>query len=80
MNMKSTIAAAVVAGAFAASGASAATIVLDFEDVNATYPSGYAFVEDYYNGGTSTTEEPAAMERAEPTTVSRFLRTPRQSA
>jgi hypothetical protein len=34
--------------------ASAAVIVLDFENVNASYPSGYAFVNDYYNGGTSS--------------------------
>ncbi|HUG22060.1 PEP-CTERM sorting domain-containing protein [Piscinibacter sp.] len=34
--------------------ANAATIVLDFEGVNATYPSGYAFVQDFYNGGTSS--------------------------
>ena len=32
----------------------AATIVLDFEGVNATYPSGFAFVNDFYNGGTSS--------------------------
>lgn len=28
--------------------------VLDFENINATYPSGYAFVQDYYNGGFSS--------------------------
>ncbi len=28
--------------------------VLDFEGVNATYPSGFAFVESFYNGGTSS--------------------------
>ena len=43
----------VVAFLFAASHAGAATIVLDFEGVNATYPSGYAPVQDFYNGGTS---------------------------
>lgn len=32
----------------------AAVVVLDFEGVNATYPSGYAFVQDFYNGGTSS--------------------------
>jgi hypothetical protein len=31
-----------------------AIIVLDFEGVNATYPSGYAFVQNFYNGGTSS--------------------------
>lgn len=39
---------------FAASASNAATIVLDFEGVNASYPSGFAFVEDFYNGGTSS--------------------------
>jgi hypothetical protein len=28
--------------------------VLDFEGVNATYPSGFAFVDGFYNGGTSS--------------------------
>ncbi len=28
--------------------------VLNFEGVNASYPSGYAFVQDFYNGGTSS--------------------------
>lgn len=31
-----------------------AIIVLDFEGVNATYPSGYANVQNFYNGGTSS--------------------------
>lgn len=31
-----------------------AIIVLDFEGVNATYPSGYAQVLSFYNGGTSS--------------------------
>jgi len=31
-----------------------AIIVLDFEGVNATYPSGHAFVQGFYNGGTSS--------------------------
>jgi hypothetical protein len=34
--------------------ASADVIVLDFEGVNATHPSGYATVEGFYNGGTSS--------------------------
>jgi len=38
----------------AASAATAAPIVLNFEGVNATYPSGFAFVNGYYNGGTSS--------------------------
>src|SRR5262245_49102125 len=28
--------------------------VLDFEGINSTYPSGYAFVNGFYNGGTSS--------------------------
>ncbi len=38
----------------AASATHAATINLDFEGVNATYPSGFAFVDEFYNGGTSS--------------------------
>jgi hypothetical protein len=34
--------------------ASATTVVLDFEGVNATYPSGFAQVLEFYNGGTSS--------------------------
>jgi PEP-CTERM motif len=37
-----------------AGAAQAAVIVLDFEGVNATYPSGYAQVLGFYNGGTSS--------------------------
>ena len=36
-----------------ASAAQASVVVLNFEGVNATYPSGYATVGDFYNGGTS---------------------------
>jgi hypothetical protein len=32
----------------------ASVIVLDFEGVNANYPSGYAFVQDFYDGGMSS--------------------------
>ncbi len=39
---------------FIASASNAATIVLDFEGVNASYPSGFAFVQDFYDGGTSS--------------------------
>jgi hypothetical protein len=28
--------------------------VLNFEGINASYPSGYAFIEDFYNGGLSS--------------------------
>jgi hypothetical protein len=34
--------------------ASAAPIVLDFENISLTYPSGFPFVQNYYNGGTSS--------------------------
>ena len=39
---------------FAAAPAMAATIVLDFEGVNSTHPSGFAFVQEFYNGGLSS--------------------------
>jgi hypothetical protein len=28
--------------------------ILNFEGINATYPSGFAFIQDFYNGGTSS--------------------------
>lgn len=43
----------IVAGAFAPV-TQAAVIDLKFEGVNATYPSGFAFVNGFYNGGTSS--------------------------
>lgn len=49
--LKTTIAAAVLA---AAASAHSSVVVLDFEGVNATYPSGFAEVQDFYNGGTSS--------------------------
>ncbi|MDM7953739.1 MAG: hypothetical protein QUV07_11075 [Cyanobium sp. CZS 25K] len=39
---------------FGAASADAAVVHLDFEDINATYPSGYASILDFYNGGTSS--------------------------
>jgi hypothetical protein len=45
-------ATALLAGS--ATAASASVIVLDFEGVNASYPSGYAQVLEFYNGGTSS--------------------------
>lgn len=44
-------------GAVMAAGAgavSASVVVLDFEGVNATFPSGYAQILNFYNGGTSS--------------------------
>ena len=54
--MKFTQSAIVTAAGIvcAMGSAHAATVVLDFEGVNATYPSGYAQVLDFYNGGTSS--------------------------
>lgn len=37
-----------------ATSAQAAIVSLDFEGVNATYPSGFAQVLEFYNGGTSS--------------------------
>src|SRR5262245_26869199 len=34
--------------------ARADVIDLTFEGINATYPSGFAFVQNFYNGGTSS--------------------------
>jgi hypothetical protein len=48
---RSTIAAAVL---MASGLAQASVVVLDFEGINATYPSGFAFVQDFYNNGTSS--------------------------
>lgn len=46
---------AMAAGVLWAFGTANATpIVLNFEGVNATYPSGFAFIGDFYNGGTSS--------------------------
>jgi hypothetical protein len=39
---------------FGAAPASAAIVNLDFEGINATYPSGYAAIQEFYNGGTSS--------------------------
>jgi len=47
--------ALIALGSLAVAGTASATIVLDFENINATYPSsGYAFVRGFYNGGTSS--------------------------
>lgn len=44
----------IVAAIGLATASQAAVIDLTFEGVNATYPSGYANVGDFYNGGTSS--------------------------
>lgn len=48
---RTLLAAALLAGA---ASAQADIVSLDFEGVNATYPSGYAQVLEFYNGGTSS--------------------------
>jgi hypothetical protein len=48
---KGLVAAALATGA---ASAQAAVISLDFEGINATYPSGFAFIGEFYNGGTSS--------------------------
>ena len=37
-----------------AGSANAVVVTLNFEGVNAAYPSGFAFVQTFYNGGTSS--------------------------
>ncbi len=49
----SAVAAAVIS-LCAVGSASAAVISLNFEGINATYPSGYAFIDNFYNGGVSS--------------------------
>jgi hypothetical protein len=47
--------ATAAAFAFGMAGAAQASVVsLNFEGVNSTYPSGYAFINGFYNGGTSS--------------------------
>ena len=46
--------AALLATTVMAAPAAAQTVVLDFEGINATYPSGFAAIGDFYNGGTSS--------------------------
>ncbi len=45
---------AATAAVLVATGASAAVVDLNFEGINATYPSNYAFINGFYNGGTSS--------------------------
>lgn len=46
--------AAAVISLSAAGSASADVVSLNFEGINATYPSGFANVNEFYNGGTSS--------------------------
>lgn len=52
--MKTFVKTSVAAAAFVVAGSASAAVVLDFEGVNATYPSGFAQVAGFYNGGTSS--------------------------
>jgi len=52
--LKKNLLVAAVAAALPMAAAEASVIVLDFEGINATYPSGFASVGDFYNGGTSS--------------------------
>ena len=55
MRRSSLLAATTVVALSAASAAQAATITLDFEGINAEYPSSdFAFIQGYYDGGTSS--------------------------
>ena len=51
----STVVAAGLASSIMACGSAQADVIdLTFEGINATYPSGFAFINDFYNGGTSS--------------------------
>lgn len=53
--MKRTLLFAAVATALPLASAQASVIVLDFENINSSYPStNYANIQDFYNGGTSS--------------------------
>ena len=54
MNLRFSILAAASGLACAIGTAQADVIVLNFEGINATYPSGAANIYDFYNGGTSS--------------------------
>ncbi len=51
---KTAMAVTMALGAFVAAPASAQVVSLNFEGVNATYPSDFAQILDFYNGGTSS--------------------------
>ncbi len=55
--MKRHLLFAVVAAALPMASAQAAVIVLNFEDINASYPAtdcNYAYIQQFYNGGNSS--------------------------
>ena len=51
--MRKTILAALATTAFT-TVAHAAVVDLNFEGINSTYPSGFAFINGFYDGGTSS--------------------------
>jgi hypothetical protein len=54
MKLRYTILAAATAMTCSIGTAQADVVVLNFEGINATYPSGFANIYDFYNGGTSS--------------------------
>jgi hypothetical protein len=54
LKLLGAVAPIALAGVLGASAAQAAVIDLTFEGINATYPSGFAFIQNFYNGGTSS--------------------------
>jgi hypothetical protein len=52
--MKTILGFGVSVAALMAASAASATIDLTFEGINSTYPSGFAFIQNFYNGGTSS--------------------------
>jgi len=52
--MRNTLIAVALASTALATVAHAAVVDLNFEGINATYPSGFAFINGFYNGGTSS--------------------------
>jgi hypothetical protein len=55
MNVKlAMLASTVVAAGMVSAGSAYAVVDLNFEGINKTYPSGYAFINGFYDGGTSS--------------------------
>lgn len=54
MRLTTGVIAAAILAASAASASANGVVVLNFEGVNATYPSGFAQILDFYNGGVSS--------------------------
>jgi PEP-CTERM motif len=52
--LSSVSAAALAASVILSGSAQAGVVDLNFEGINSTYPSGYAFINGFYDGGTSS--------------------------